>query len=676
MPAKVEIPKEDLEGAIAEKLTSSELADRFGVTQATITKRVKEHFGKGLREARKNVYEKYKVHGTCKTCGGALKANQKAYCSNECKFADDNYNASRAKSRKSPENEVAICKKCGWTSEDANNTSGALTVHADEKHGGEASFKTREVDVLKCPECGWTTTDSRNRGGAFTNHVRQKHPGANFKESHPRYAELLPDNRSVSEADGITCRVCGETFKRITNTHLSKHGITPEEYKNRFGVTRLEGDGTLRRLKQHMHQLNQSGKMGVDGDSSLEKAFESLIDEPYEKKVSVSGYEFDFRLSERDVLVEVDGSQFHPRNARALTFTELNTAANDAVKNEVAGDKLVRIRAEKANDIESFSSVDACLNALSYEQDFSVERSDVIVPGAYTEDFAQEKGSEKLREYARIATRFLQKLSDDVPVPEPRRDIYEVVSEIRTYDYDKTRADQGFKNNVWAIGNRLLKSRFGSFWQSSFAGKKSPAEAWKDTDALANALYSNVLEKFRDVTLNEAVKALKKARYAVSFMKPLVAASVYDHFLGDARGPKVLDPCAGFGARMLAFTALYPRGTYVGVERNPKTAAELRELAEELPGNTEIINKRFQDTDLPSDHDLAFTSPPYPDTETYSDGGRLRDWDGFLEGLRDIDHLVVKIRSDMVGGARETWPLEKGGGYMSEASEEVVARLT
>lgn len=34
----------------------------------------------------------------------------------------------------------------------------------------------------------------------------------------------------------ISCVICGERFKIITKKHLAKHGLTPKEYKEKFGI--------------------------------------------------------------------------------------------------------------------------------------------------------------------------------------------------------------------------------------------------------------------------------------------------------------------------------------------------------------------------------------------------------------------------------------------------------
>ena len=42
----------------------------------------------------------------------------------------------------------------------------------------------------------------------------------------------------------IDCKICGEKFKAITNTHLeNKHGMSMAEYKSVFNLFRVTPDG-------------------------------------------------------------------------------------------------------------------------------------------------------------------------------------------------------------------------------------------------------------------------------------------------------------------------------------------------------------------------------------------------------------------------------------------------
>jgi len=43
------------------------------------------------------------------------------------------------------------------------------------------------------------------------------------------------DPKKAIKEKSITCLECGKSFKVITRKHLDKHGLTPEDYKARWG---------------------------------------------------------------------------------------------------------------------------------------------------------------------------------------------------------------------------------------------------------------------------------------------------------------------------------------------------------------------------------------------------------------------------------------------------------
>ncbi len=45
---------------------------------------------------------------------------------------------------------------------------------------------------------------------------------------------LMAPQKSIKEKS-ITCLECGKVFKVLTQKHLSLHGLTPEEYKEKWG---------------------------------------------------------------------------------------------------------------------------------------------------------------------------------------------------------------------------------------------------------------------------------------------------------------------------------------------------------------------------------------------------------------------------------------------------------
>jgi hypothetical protein len=84
---------------------------------------------------------------------------------------------------------------------------------------------------------------------------------------------------------------------------------------------------------------------------------------------------------------------------------------------------------------------------------------------------------------------------------------------------------------------------------------------------------------------------------------------------------KVLDPCAGWGGRMIGFSTVVSE--YHGFEPYTKTFKGLLELGDWIKKRNEhfeynIQNLPFEDSVLPINYfDFAFTSPPYYDTEKY-----------------------------------------------------------
>lgn len=105
---------------------------------------------------------------------------------------------------------------------------------------------------------------------------------------------------------------------------------------------------------------------------------------------------------------------------------------------------------------------------------------------------------------------------------------------------------------------------------------------------------------------------------------------------------KVLDPCGGWGGRMIGISVV--ANHYITYEPSSKSYLGLCELAEFIkllkPEFCPQVNQLcFEDTDLPSNEfDMAITSPPYYDTELYSDEStnslnRYKTFDDWVAGF-------------------------------------------
>jgi len=103
-------------------------------------------------------------------------------------------------------------------------------------------------------------------------------------------------------------------------------------------------------------------------------------------------------------------------------------------------------------------------------------------------------------------------------------------------------------------------------------------------------------------------------------------------------GGRVLDPCAGWGGRLVG--TLVAGGRYFGIDASPRTSNALGTLGARLldylgrpPEDVEIVCGRAEATLLPAESfDFAMTSPPYWKRERY-DAEESREYEAWKEGF-------------------------------------------
>ncbi len=188
-------------------------------------------------------------------------------------------------------------------------------------------------------------------------------------------------------------------------------------------------------------------------------------------------------------------------------------------------------------------------------------------------------------------------------------------------------------------------------WRIRCGNSKTPWEVFKD-DVL---LDKSIKKRMRNGThINEAMmrKTFKVSGGAqsVSNFRPSVARWIYDKYGGDG---VVYDPCAGFGGRMFGAISSPRVKNYTGVEPSMKTFEGLEKMAMNLGKGTEFnLYLGCAEDVIPNNKmDLSFTSPPYFNTEKYSNEPTqsyikfptYEEWlDGFLRGL--INNSVHSLK--------------------------------
>jgi hypothetical protein len=154
--------------------------------------------------------------------------------------------------------------------------------------------------------------------------------------------------------------------------------------------------------------------------------------------------------------------------------------------------------------------------------------------------------------------------------------------------------------------------------QSVFGALKNPSYA----SGLARAvLFDKQYNKNRDYMFHAFALGVNGVQYVNEFY-PYLARDICEEFHLSAEH-KVLDPCAGWGGRMLGISTVV--NSYTAFEPSTRTVAGLDKLERFIrrvdPDFHAFVNcLPFEDSKLEDNaFDFAFTSPPYYDTEKYSD---------------------------------------------------------
>lgn len=62
-----------------------------------------------------------------------------------------------------------------------------------------------------------------------------KNVKANEEETEEEEAAPAMDPKQSIKQNSVTCLECGKKFKVLTKRHLKEHGLTPKEYKEKYG---------------------------------------------------------------------------------------------------------------------------------------------------------------------------------------------------------------------------------------------------------------------------------------------------------------------------------------------------------------------------------------------------------------------------------------------------------
>ena len=209
---------------------------------------------------------------------------------------------------------------------------------------------------------------------------------------------------------------------------------------------------------------------------------------------------------------------------------------------------------------------------------------------------------------------------------------YEHMRKLKKFDVDTIYQDNQIVQTMHCL--RLAWSYFPFFWEIRCGhAKKSPMEVFHDDDMFKSTIrkcwnweqkhYKGEDPKgernvFHENRLRQSIK-IYTGTQSVSNFRPTAAKLIYEKFGGDG---VVWDMSCGWGGRLLGFLAASNTKHYIGTEPSTRTYEGLMQIRKEfsyINKKVDIYKQGSEDSVFGESLDLCFTSPPYFDTEKYSD---------------------------------------------------------
>ncbi len=356
-----------------------------------------------------------------------------------------------------------------------------------------------------------------------------------------------------------------------------------------------------------------------------------------------------------------EGWQFKQKDG--TTNTSVPCAFIDAKDKVEAKEKLLALNSSFGQITEE--GLYTFLFEPGYELQFEEIKPTLDLPGIdlgeFETNFFTDQQTEKEPEYNFIFSQeqIKEAIKENFPDFKSTEEIIEGVIDLPLAMHQFNKLCAGTKNvggNISLLFNpHRLETRVAN-------RKLSVAESFINKNGGFVSSISQWMSKQQDVVHHRQYIDVAKANTGTQIaheFKPYLAREIYLKHCG--HGAKVLDPCAGWGGRMIGFAAAQLGGEYFATDPSTKTYNGLIKLKEFLlqaesikPTHISLHNLPFEDLAIEENYfDFAFTSPPYFDTEIYSDEetqafNRYKTLEGFNEKFLTtlIDKTMRALKDD------------------------------
>lgn len=178
-----------------------------------------------------------------------------------------------------------------------------------------------EYEYKKCPYCDWQTKDINNNSGAFLNHILKEH-GISKEEHLKHYQEdrvyfrlankTLDRQMESDEEKFVVCKICGKKLSRIDWKHLVKHGLTKEEYIEKYGpntVSNVLKDLSRKNVK--IANMNMVPTYTSKAEKEIMEYITNNGGKCEKNRKILKGKEIDIYVPDKKIGIEYDGIRWH-----------------------------------------------------------------------------------------------------------------------------------------------------------------------------------------------------------------------------------------------------------------------------------------------------------------------------------------------------------------------------
>ena len=166
----------------------------------------------------------------------------------------------------------------------------------------------------KCPYCDWSTIDIADKSHAYQKHLIHSHD-IDVNEHVKKYPEDEPFLKSElnRKNNKLQCKICGKWLSLIDDRHLQKHGITKQEYIEKFSSSSIITTTTLKKLRKNMEKMMENEtwerKSSKYEDEIEEFLLENGVGFERHNRSILNGKELDFLIG--NYAIEFNGNKFH-----------------------------------------------------------------------------------------------------------------------------------------------------------------------------------------------------------------------------------------------------------------------------------------------------------------------------------------------------------------------------